>query len=96
MNLSSKDNKKKELNFEEAIAELEKIVARMEDGKLTLEDMMKDFEKASKLAEFCTSKLKEIEGKIEILINKNKDDAVWQNFNEYKKEQTSQENQLKF
>jgi len=93
---SSIDNGKKreKLNFEDALAKLEKIVARMEEGNSPLEDMMKDFEEANKLAELCSSKLKEIEGKIEILINKNKN--LWQNFNEYKTEQSLDENQLKF
>ena len=75
------------LNFEESIMKLEQIVNKMEEGRLPLEDMMKNFEDATKLAEQCTTKLKEIEAKIEILIDKNKNNksGEWKPFDSEEK-----------
>ena len=66
--------------FEEALAELEQLVAKMETGKLPLEELMKNFEKGSKLVNSCRKKLSELEAKIEILTRDNGSDGEWQEF----------------
>ena len=55
-------------SFEKALAELEAIVAEMESGRLGLDDMIQRFEKGQELARFCTTRLNEVERKIEILV----------------------------
>ena len=45
------------LSFEEALAELEKIVAELESGDLTLEASLDLFEKGQKLAQQCSVQL---------------------------------------
>lgn len=58
------------LGFEESIERLEKIVSDMEDGKLSLEEMIKRFEEGQGLIHLCTKKLNEVEKKVEILVKK--------------------------
>jgi len=57
-------------SFEKALERLEQIVAEMEGGKLTLEKMISHFEEGSKLVKFCSTKLNEVEKKIELLLTK--------------------------
>jgi exodeoxyribonuclease VII small subunit len=59
------------LNFEQAIARLEKLVAEMESSELSLEDVLKRYEEGSRLVRFCGRKLEEAERKIELLSRKN-------------------------
>ena len=55
-------------NFEQSIERLETIVADMEGGKLSLEEMIARFEEGQDLIRFCSGKLNEIEKKVEILV----------------------------
>ncbi|MBN2685892.1 MAG: exodeoxyribonuclease VII small subunit [Pontiellaceae bacterium] len=57
-------------DFEQAMGRLEKLVADMEGGELSLEEMIKHFEEGSELVDVCTSKLDEVEQKIEKLVKK--------------------------
>ena len=57
-------------SFEKALERVEQIVAEMESGKLTLEKMISHFEEGSKLVKFCSTKLNEVEKKIELLLTK--------------------------
>lgn len=45
------------LQFEEALAELEEIVERLEAGELTLEESLALFERGQKLAKLCNERL---------------------------------------
>jgi exodeoxyribonuclease VII small subunit len=54
-------------DFESAIAELETIVKRMEDGDLTLEKSMELYERGLHLSRFCHSTLESAERRIELL-----------------------------
>jgi exodeoxyribonuclease VII small subunit len=63
-------NRKKEQSFEKSLARLEKIVAEMEGGSLSLEDMISRFEEGQALIQFCSKKLNEVERKIEVLVKK--------------------------
>jgi exodeoxyribonuclease VII small subunit len=58
------------LTFEQAIEQLEKIVADMEAAELPLEDVLKKYEEGTRLVRFCNQKLEEAEKKIEILTRK--------------------------
>ena len=54
-------------DFESAIAELETIVKRLEDGDLPLEKSLELFERGVQLSRFCHSKLEEAERRVELL-----------------------------
>ena len=64
-----------ELKFDEALERLEKIVADLEDGKLSLEDSIAAFEEGMKLHKFCSAKLAETKRKIEVLV-KNEENVL--------------------
>jgi len=54
-------------DFESAIAELDTIVKRMEEGDLTLEKSMELYERGLQLSRFCHSTLEAAERRIEVL-----------------------------
>jgi len=51
--------------FEEAFAELEKVVDRLEEGQLALEDSLRLFDRGQALAEACSRKLDQAELRLE-------------------------------
>lgn len=54
-------------DFEAAIAELESIVKKLEDGDLPLEQSLQLYERGVHLSRFCHARLEETERRIEIL-----------------------------
>jgi len=62
-----KKKSKDDISFEGALKELESISTRLEDGDLSLDRSIEEFERGIKLAKFCHDKLEEAERKIEIL-----------------------------
>ena len=70
----------KDMPFEQALEELEKLVDEMEQGDLPLDDMIKSFEKGTILSKLCRQKLSKLEKKIEVLVNDNGDKGEWQEF----------------
>lgn len=61
---------KKELSFEENLEKLEVIVKKLESGETPLDDAIKEFNEAMKLAKLCDEKLKSAEEAITKLVNK--------------------------
>lgn len=59
-----------EIKFEDALKRLEKIVAELEGGKLTLEEAVKRYEEGIKLSLFCSKTLESAKRKVEILMKK--------------------------
>ena len=53
------------LEFEDALAQLETIVRELEAGRIKLDDAVESYEKATALKKFCEDKLKNAELKIE-------------------------------
>lgn len=53
--------------FEDAMAQLEKIVQSLESGDLPLDKALKKFEEGVRLSKFCFDKLEETEKKITLL-----------------------------
>jgi exodeoxyribonuclease VII small subunit len=53
------------LSFEDALAELEKLVKQLEDGKAKLDDSIKAYERGALLKKHCETKLREAQAKIE-------------------------------
>ena len=54
-------------DFEAAIAELEAIVKKLEEGDLPLEKSMELYERGVHLSRFCHARLEDAERRIEIL-----------------------------
>lgn len=55
----------KDLNFEEAMAQLEAIVRELESGRIKLDDAVHAYEKAVALKQLCEAKLQAAQLKIE-------------------------------
>ena len=60
----------KPLDFEKALNELETLVEVMEEGDMSLEESLKQFERGVDLTRQCQTALKEAEQKVQILIDK--------------------------
>jgi exodeoxyribonuclease VII small subunit len=54
-------------DFEAAIAELETVVKKLEDGDLPLEQSLALYERGVQLSRFCHARLEEAERRIDIL-----------------------------
>ncbi len=63
-------------SFEQALAQLEKIVGELESGELPLEKAIKKFEEGVKCSNFCSEKLDETERKISLLLKGEGGEAV--------------------
>ena len=61
-------NKTSAPDFEQALAELEAVVERLEHGELPLEEAVTQFERGIALARSCQDALKQAEQKVEILL----------------------------
>jgi exodeoxyribonuclease VII small subunit len=57
-------------DFEAAIAELESIVKKLEEGDLPLEQSLALYERGVQLSRFCHARLEEAERRIEILTDR--------------------------
>ena len=53
------------LSFEDALAELEAIVSRLEQGKASLDDAIGAYERGAALKAHCEAKLREAREKVE-------------------------------
>lgn len=54
-----------EMTFEEAMTELESVVARLERGDVPLEDSIKLYERGADLRAHCAARLKAAEERVE-------------------------------
>ena len=59
--------KQADIPFEEALAQLETLVERMESGELSLEESLASFERGIALTRNCQQALDEAEQKVSIL-----------------------------
>jgi exodeoxyribonuclease VII small subunit len=62
-----KTGAQKTAGFESAMAELEKIVADMEAGKLSLEESLAAYKRGAGLLAFCRSKLEDAQQQVRVL-----------------------------
>ncbi len=62
--------------FEVSLKELEKIVRKLEDGDLALEESLKLFEDGVKLSRECQERLNQAERRIEVLLKDENGDSV--------------------
>jgi exodeoxyribonuclease VII small subunit len=56
------------MTFEQALAELEQIVARLESGQAPLEDSIRMYERGAALKGHCEARLKEANLRVEKII----------------------------
>jgi len=57
-------------DFETALAELDTLVRKLEDGDLSLEQSLALYERGVQLSRFCHARLEEAERRIEILTDR--------------------------
>ncbi len=55
------------VSFETALAELESILGRMEDGKLPLEESLAAYQRGTELLKFCEGRLNAAQARIAVL-----------------------------
>lgn len=58
----------KELSFEEKLQKIEDLVQKMEQGNLSLDEQLADFELGVSLIKSCEENLKQAEGKVKKLM----------------------------
>lgn len=68
-------SKKKTIDLEKSMNELEQVVEQLEGGDLSLDKSLKQFEKGVKLSRECQTALNDAEQKVQILINGELKDA---------------------
>ena len=74
MEVAKKDNK---FDFEKALQELENLVEKMEEGDMSLEESLKQFERGVALTRSCQKALADAEQKVQILLkNAGKDELA--------------------
>ena len=68
---SKSDDSNTAFDFEASFSELEKIVDKLENGQLNLEQSLDDFERGIHLTRSCQSALNNAQQKVQILLQKN-------------------------
>jgi Exonuclease VII small subunit len=66
----NKDMKKKEISYNDAIAEIEAIVEKIGNSDLNIDELNKDVERAIELISFCKTKLHTTEENINKILEK--------------------------
>ena len=54
-------------SYEEALAELERLVQRMEDGQMPLDQLLVSYKRGAELLELCRSRLTAVEEQVKVL-----------------------------
>jgi exodeoxyribonuclease VII small subunit len=68
--------RKPPIDFEKALAELERIVAELEQGDLPLEASLKAFERGIELTRLCQKELAAAEQKVRVLTGRDDDETL--------------------
>jgi exodeoxyribonuclease VII small subunit len=55
------------LQYEDALAELERLVQSMEDGQLPLDQLIDSYRRGAELLELCRSRLAAVEQQVKVL-----------------------------
>ena len=53
--------------YEEALAELEQLVGRMESGALPLDSLLASYQRGAQLLQFCRTRLEAVEQQVKLL-----------------------------
>lgn len=54
-------------SYEEALAELEQLVGRMESGALPLDQLLASYQRGAQLLQFCRTRLEAVEEQVKLL-----------------------------
>lgn len=65
--------KEKSLSYDQAYAELQSILAELQQSETSIEDLTKKIKKASELINYCKTKLRSTEKDIQKLLQDNDD-----------------------
>lgn len=65
--------KEKSLSYDQAYAELQSILAELQQSETSIEDLTKKIKKASELINYCKTKLRTTEKDIQKLLQENDD-----------------------
>jgi len=79
---TEKEGKPNERSFEEAIARLDEIVQRLEEGNIALDESLNLFEEGIGLAKYCSERLDAAEGRLQILMGFENDQPKLADFNQ--------------
>lgn len=66
-------------DFEQSLTELETIVEQLEQGDLSLDESLRQFERGVQLTRVCQGALKQAEQKVEILLRKTGQQGIGDN-----------------
>ena len=66
----------KKPDFETALAELEALVEKMEQGDLSLDESLQQFERGVQLTRSCQQALQDAEQKVQVLLQKDGQDTL--------------------
>lgn len=69
--------KKNDMTYEQAVAELEEIIRRLESGEATLDESIALYSRGMELSKFCKDKLDSIVKKISILGRDGSDESAF-------------------
>ena len=69
-------------SFEDAMARLDAIVAKLEEDKLPLEEMLAVYEEGVSLARFCGEKLEAAEQKVRLIAKKTDGSVALEEFDD--------------
>ncbi len=73
-------NIQEDKSFEDAIAQLEQIVSKLEKGDISLEESITNFQQGIELSRYCAAKLDEAEKKISILLQDEEGNLIEKDF----------------
>ena len=63
-------------DFEKSLAELEALVAKLEQGDVPLEDALRTFERGVALTRQCQTALRTAQQKVEVLLTRNGEETL--------------------
>lgn len=58
---------KEPATYEQALAELDRLVAQMEGGQMPLEQLLEGYRRGAELLDFCRSRLQGVEERVKLL-----------------------------
>ncbi len=56
-----------DLSYEQALSELESLVACMESGQLPLDSLLSSYQRGAQLLKFCRARLEAVESQVKLL-----------------------------
>jgi exodeoxyribonuclease VII small subunit len=64
---SAASTAKEPATYEQALAELDRLVAQMESGQLPLDELLDGYRRGAELLNFCRARLQSVEEQVKVL-----------------------------